>query len=614
MREEYPQVLSASTLVGDKVTNPQGENLGEVRELVFDPDSGRVAYAVVALGGFLGLGEKLYAVPWEAFRLSTDEHKFYVDISKDLLKDAPILERERFRAPSDRAFMDDLYRHFGFTPYWGPGLYSGTAAAAGAGVYTSTTGEREPVPVDDEAMVEDARGMPDFQDVPEHPRAESNIDSGLAEEPRHPDARIGGPGQGAVGVGGASYHGMSSGRGPSGTDFERTTSDAAGIPMSRLSGSRRTEGDAGSAGLDSDVPSEQTGMRGGGVPSDADSDATASVAEFLDTTLDADLGGSSAEWNPQRDREPDFSDVPGGTAGYSNWGMPGGSAIDDASTGAAAGGTFGETDDADAAPDVARAGDRNREPDPRDSGPTRASGGLADQMIGIDPKHYDDTAVRGATGDERIDSGEQTRGAYAEHRLDDAASDSGRAERSGARDFGDVNDPEANVEGVRYGETVPESGMMSDEPPGEGDNRAFASGGDDSMRAAGGIDDSGLHTVSGVSGVGSDRYVGGSEGISAAEDLEVGSVDDLNTLGSSLGEEEPDMPADELRDYRTSHGTPRRGSARSNAEEEEERSQEADEAFDDTRDVGSTGTGRGHSQGESPGEHRRGSRGDRVDE
>jgi sporulation protein YlmC with PRC-barrel domain len=63
----HPRVLSASTLEGDKVTNAEGENLGEVKELMIDLESGRVAYAVLEFGGFLGLGDKLFAVPWEAF-------------------------------------------------------------------------------------------------------------------------------------------------------------------------------------------------------------------------------------------------------------------------------------------------------------------------------------------------------------------------------------------------------------------------------------------------------------------------------------------------------------------------------------------------------------------
>ena len=83
MHETHPRVLSASTLEGDKVRNMEGEKLGEVKELMIDLESGRVAYAVLKFGGFLGMGDKLFAVPWEALRVSTEEHEFVLDVPKD---------------------------------------------------------------------------------------------------------------------------------------------------------------------------------------------------------------------------------------------------------------------------------------------------------------------------------------------------------------------------------------------------------------------------------------------------------------------------------------------------------------------------------------------------
>ncbi len=69
---EYPQVLSASTIIGDKVLNPAGEQLGIIKELMIDLDEGNVAYAVLSFGGFLGMGDKLFAIPWEALALDTE--------------------------------------------------------------------------------------------------------------------------------------------------------------------------------------------------------------------------------------------------------------------------------------------------------------------------------------------------------------------------------------------------------------------------------------------------------------------------------------------------------------------------------------------------------------
>ncbi|HTD18458.1 MAG TPA: PRC-barrel domain-containing protein, partial [Ktedonobacteraceae bacterium] len=61
------QLVKGSTFIGADVENPQGQNLGDIKDMVIDRASGRIAYAVVSFGGFLGMGEKLFAVPWGAF-------------------------------------------------------------------------------------------------------------------------------------------------------------------------------------------------------------------------------------------------------------------------------------------------------------------------------------------------------------------------------------------------------------------------------------------------------------------------------------------------------------------------------------------------------------------
>ena len=66
---DNPDFLSASTIKGDKVVNRAGEDLGKIEELMIDLQDGRVAYAVLSFGGFLGMGDKLFAIPWKAFTL-----------------------------------------------------------------------------------------------------------------------------------------------------------------------------------------------------------------------------------------------------------------------------------------------------------------------------------------------------------------------------------------------------------------------------------------------------------------------------------------------------------------------------------------------------------------
>src|ERR1035437_8694811 len=69
----YRRILAASTLAGDSVRNSAGEDLGKVNELMVDIPSGRIAYAVLSFGGILGMGNKLFAVPWSALRVDEDE-------------------------------------------------------------------------------------------------------------------------------------------------------------------------------------------------------------------------------------------------------------------------------------------------------------------------------------------------------------------------------------------------------------------------------------------------------------------------------------------------------------------------------------------------------------
>ncbi len=70
--KKYRRILAASTLAGDQVQNSAGEDLGKVDEIMIDIPAGKVAYAVLSFGGFLGMGNKLFAVPWSALRLDED--------------------------------------------------------------------------------------------------------------------------------------------------------------------------------------------------------------------------------------------------------------------------------------------------------------------------------------------------------------------------------------------------------------------------------------------------------------------------------------------------------------------------------------------------------------
>jgi sporulation protein YlmC with PRC-barrel domain len=118
--KEYPRVLSATTMIGDKVVSPNGEELGTLKELMIDLDEGRVNYAVLSFGGFMGMGDKLFAIPWEALTLNAEEHNFILNVDKEQLENAPGFDKDNWpdEAQYEAGWLLDLYNYYGYTPYW----------------------------------------------------------------------------------------------------------------------------------------------------------------------------------------------------------------------------------------------------------------------------------------------------------------------------------------------------------------------------------------------------------------------------------------------------------------------------------------------------------------
>lgn len=111
-------VLSATTLIGDRVMNRAGENLGKIEELMIDLERGRVAYAVLSFGGFLGMGDKLFAIPFQALRLNKDENSFRLDVDKEKLKNAPGFDKNNWPSTADRSWGTQIHSFYGQRPYW----------------------------------------------------------------------------------------------------------------------------------------------------------------------------------------------------------------------------------------------------------------------------------------------------------------------------------------------------------------------------------------------------------------------------------------------------------------------------------------------------------------
>ena len=110
--------LSAGTLKGDKARNPAGDELGTIEEIMIDLDAGRVAYAVLASGGFLGMGNKYFAIPWDRLSVDTDNKEIVVDVDAETLQDAPGFDKDNWPDTTDPAWIAGVYSHYGSQPYW----------------------------------------------------------------------------------------------------------------------------------------------------------------------------------------------------------------------------------------------------------------------------------------------------------------------------------------------------------------------------------------------------------------------------------------------------------------------------------------------------------------
>ncbi len=110
--------MDADTLIGDNVVNAAGEDLGEIKAIMLDVESGRVAYAVLSFGGFLGMGNKLFAIPWSALTLDADEKRFVLDIAKDRLDNAPGFDKDHWPAMADASWARQLHEYYDVRPYW----------------------------------------------------------------------------------------------------------------------------------------------------------------------------------------------------------------------------------------------------------------------------------------------------------------------------------------------------------------------------------------------------------------------------------------------------------------------------------------------------------------
>jgi sporulation protein YlmC with PRC-barrel domain len=104
--------LTASSLEGDKVVNPAGEHLGEIKEIMLDMDGGKIDYLVIEFGGFLGLGVKYFAIPFRLLKLDAPNKTFVFNQSRETLENAPGFDMDHW--PDTNLHFDEAYTYWRF--------------------------------------------------------------------------------------------------------------------------------------------------------------------------------------------------------------------------------------------------------------------------------------------------------------------------------------------------------------------------------------------------------------------------------------------------------------------------------------------------------------------
>ena len=116
-RRETATLIGSDKVDGTAVYGADQEKIGSIQRVMIDKISGKVAYAVMSFGGFLGMGEDYYPVPWSTLKYDTNLEGYRVNLTNDQLKNAP-----KYSSSTDWNWSRDndrrVYDYYKATPYW----------------------------------------------------------------------------------------------------------------------------------------------------------------------------------------------------------------------------------------------------------------------------------------------------------------------------------------------------------------------------------------------------------------------------------------------------------------------------------------------------------------
>lgn len=111
-RDETVSLISADKVEGTSVYNAEGDKLGTLDDIMIDKRTGRVAYAVMSFGGFLGMGERHHPLPWSVLTYDTDRNGYVVPLSKDVLTKAPTYADSEVPKWDDPTWNERVYNYY----------------------------------------------------------------------------------------------------------------------------------------------------------------------------------------------------------------------------------------------------------------------------------------------------------------------------------------------------------------------------------------------------------------------------------------------------------------------------------------------------------------------
>ena len=115
---ETSDLISSEKVEGTAVMNRQGEKLGSIESVMIEKRSGKVAYAVMSFGGFLGIGDQHHPVPWSSLTYDTNVGGYVIDADRARLQGAPAYKGSETPNWGDRTWGQRVHQYYGVRPYW----------------------------------------------------------------------------------------------------------------------------------------------------------------------------------------------------------------------------------------------------------------------------------------------------------------------------------------------------------------------------------------------------------------------------------------------------------------------------------------------------------------